>query len=128
MKTLNIYVGILDNFPDVEFNIKYPEILYPAWGFDSGFKEILKSLPQSANIITNSTDFLKFLSVQTKDYLKDTAIKVYSVEIDFDKGEVLSNKVVDYTPDISNLKMFMMTDYASWVFDKYLLKGGFFWG
>ncbi|OPH37725.1 hypothetical protein [Moraxella lacunata] len=107
--TVNVYLGIPSNFPNIEFQVKFPEILYPAWSYNSGFSELIKSLPNNkiTNIVSNSTDFLKFISIQESF---GTQIKIFSIEFD-DNKEILSNNIIEYTNDIDKIKMIMLQDY-----------------
>lgn len=120
--TVNVYLGIPSNFPNIGFQVKFPEILYPAWNYNSGFSELIKSLPNNeiTNIVSNSTDFLKFISIQESF---GTQIKIFSIEFD-DNKEILSNNIIEYTNDIDNIKMIMLQDYDTWTLCGYL--GGFF--
>lgn len=119
---INVYLGIPSNFPNIDFQVKFPENLYPAWDYNNGFSELIKSLPDNeiTNIVSNSTDFLKFISIQESI---GKNIKVFSIEFDDDK-EFLSNNIIEYTDDIDKIKMIMLQDYDTWMLCGYL--GGFF--
>lgn len=120
--TINVYLGIPSNFPNIDFQVKFPESLYSAWDYNNGFSQLIKSLSDNeiTNIVSNSTDFLKFISIQESI---GKNIKVFSVEFDDDK-EFLSNSIIEYTDDIDKIKMIMLQDYDTWVLRGYL--GGFF--
>lgn len=118
---INVYLGLAEDFPNIEFAVKYPESKFSAWNFNDGFTSIIEQLDKDCevNIVSNSSDFLKFIQVQKLASGLD--VRFFSNEFN-DDNEFVSNKIVEYTDNTHDIVLVMLQGYAMWTFRK----SGFF--
>lgn len=64
MSTLTVYIGTENEYPDIAFDVIYPEVKFHFTTYQDNFEKIAK---HAKNILTQSSDFLKFLSVSRID-------------------------------------------------------------
>lgn len=59
MPILHVYIGTTNDYPDIDFDSKYPEILYHFSTYHENFDTVVKT---ANHVLTQSADFLRFLS------------------------------------------------------------------
>lgn len=64
MPVLHVYIGTTNDYPDIDFDSKYPEILYHFSTYYENFDTVVKT---ANHVLTQSADFIRFLSSTRPD-------------------------------------------------------------
>lgn len=105
---MKLYVGTKECFPDVKFTCEYPENKIPLWDKEEFSRYLERLISTHGCILTNSLDVLKFF--QNHPELSKGNIQIISLEFTSPNNKP-SNKLKDYSNNVSPLKIVMCSFY-----------------
>lgn len=113
---MKLYVGTKDYFPDIKFTCEYPENKIPLWDKEEFATHLELLVATHEYVLTNSLDVIKYFQ-NHRELLKGN-IQIISLEFTSSKNK-LSNKLKDYSDNVSLLKTVMGSFYIGLINNEY---------